>query len=217
MVCTPEKQLIVPQNIPPPPAITVSHVGRVTCDSPNAIITGTVSTPGLNYSWTGPQGFTANTLTTAVTRGGTYTLRVTDPTNGCYTTASTVVEENTAAPSGLSITNPGSITCLIPSIPLTGYSITPNAVYTWTGPNGYTSSLTQINVDKGGDYKLTVTDTINGCSASLTTTVVDNAQPPVVTIINTSPLSCSNPVVALEVVTNIVNPEILWVGPDFIS
>ncbi|MCS3801267.1 T9SS type A sorting domain-containing protein [Niastella sp. OAS944] len=215
--CTAAKQVIVTQNITPPPAITVSHVGRVTCDSPNAIITGTVSTPGLNYSWSGPQGFTANTLTTAVTRGGTYTLTATDPANGCYTSSSTVVEENTAKPSGLSITNPGSITCLIPSIPLTGFSITPNATYNWTGPNGYTSSLTQINVDKGGDYTLTVTDTINGCSASLTTTVVDNAQPPVVTIINTSPLSCSNPVVTLEVVTNIVNPEILWVGPDFIS
>jgi trimeric autotransporter adhesin len=215
--CTAAKQVIVTQNITPPPAITVSHLGRVTCDSPNAIVTGIVSTPGLNYSWSGPQGFTANTLTTAVTRGGTYTLTATDPANGCYTFASTVVEENTAKPSGLSITNPGSITCLIPSIPLSGFSITPNATYNWTGPNGYTSSLTQINVDKGGDYKLTVTDTINGCSASLTTTVVDNAQPPVVTIINTSPLTCSNRSVTLEVVTTISNPEILWVGPDFIS
>jgi hypothetical protein len=212
--CTAVRQVVVTQNTTPPPAITVNHIGRVTCDSPNAIITGTVSTPGLNYSWSGPEGFTAGTLSTSVIRGGTYTLTATDPVNGCTTSASTIVDENTAAPSGISITNPGSITCLIPSIPLSGFSVTPNATYNWTGPNGYTSSWLEINVDKPGDYTLTVTDTINGCSASVSTTVINNAIPPVVTIINTSPLSCSNRIVTLKLITSTVNPEILWAGPN---
>lgn len=210
--CTAAKQVIVTQNITPPPAITVSHLGRVTCDSPTAMITGTVS-PGLNYKWTGPEGFTANTLTTEVRRGGTYTLTATDPVNGCPTSASTEVAENTTTPTGLSITNPGSITCLITEIPLIGYTVTPNATYKWTGPGDFTSSSLEVMVSMPGDYKLIVTDTINGCSADVTTTVIDNAQPPVITIINTSPLSCSNRVVKLQVITNTANAEILWTGP----
>jgi trimeric autotransporter adhesin len=211
--CKAEKQVVVTQNITPPPAITVSHMGRVTCDSPTAVITGTVSAPGLNYKWTGPEGYTANTLTASVRRGGTYTLTATDPANGCTTSANTEVAENTTAPTGISITNPGSITCLIPEIPLSGFTVTPNATYTWTGPEGYTSSFLEIMVNKPGDYMLKVTDTINGCSDSVRTTVIDNAKPPVLTIINTSPLSCSNKVVKLEVVMNVANPEILWSGP----
>jgi hypothetical protein len=173
-----------------------------------------VSTPGLNVSWSGPFGYSATTLIASVTNGGTYTLTATDPVNGCTTSASTIVDENTATPGGISITNPGSITCLIPSIPLSGFSVTPNATYNWTGPNGYTSSWLEINVDKPGDYTLTVTDTINGCSASVSTTVINNTIPPVVTIINTSPLSCSNRTVTLKLITSTVNPEILWAGPN---
>jgi hypothetical protein len=210
--CTAAKQVTVTQNITPPPAITVSHLGRVTCDSPTAKITGTVS-PGLNYKWTGPEGFTANTLTAEVRRGGTYTLTATDPVNGCPTSAHTEVAENTTTPTGLSITNPGSITCLITEIPLIGYTVTPNATYKWTGPGDFTSSSLEIMVSQPGDYKLIVTDTINGCSADITTTVIDNAKPPVITIINTSPLSCSNRVVNLQVITNTANAEILWTGP----
>jgi hypothetical protein len=116
-------------------------------------------------------------------------------------------------PTGLSITNPGSITCLITEIPLIGYTVTPNATYEWKGPGDFTSSSLEIMVSKPGAYKLIVTDTINGCSADVSTTVIDNAKPPVITIINTSPLSCSNRVVKLQVITNTANAEILWTGP----
>ncbi|HEX6429857.1 MAG TPA: T9SS type A sorting domain-containing protein [Niastella sp.] len=212
--CTGVKSVIVTQNITPPPAITASHVGTVTCNTPNATISGTISTPGLIYSWSGPNGFTSNALTTSVIKGGTYTLTAADPDNGCTTSASTIVDENTGAPTGLSITNPGRVTCLNRTIKITGFSAAPNATYTWTGPNGFTSSLTSINVTKGGSYTFTVKDTINGCSTGLGTTVIDNTIPPVVTIVNTSPLSCSNTRVTLSANTNVQGVGYLWLGPD---
>jgi hypothetical protein len=138
----------------------------------------------------------------------------TDPINGCNTSASTLVEENTVAPGGLSITNPGRITCNNPSINISGFTSIANATYDWMGPNGHIASTKNITVNQGGDYKFTVTNTANGCSASLTTTVIDNAKPPVVTIVNTSPLSCSNLTVTLTAVTSAQSVSYLWLGPD---
>jgi hypothetical protein len=168
----------------------------------------------LNYSWTGPNGFKANTLTTPVKKGGMYTLTATDPANGCTTSASTTVEENTVIPSGLSINNTSSLTCLNKSVKVFGFSATPNARYLWTGPSGFSSTLATITAIRGGAYTFKVTDTINGCSDSLATTVIDNSKPPVVTITNTGPLSCSKRIVTLSANTTTPNVEYLWIGPD---
>lgn len=216
--CVASQQVVVTQNITPPPAITVSHNGTVTCNTPNATISGTVSASGVTYSWTGPNGYTANTLTASVTRGGTYTLKATDPANGCYTSAFTTVEENTIAPAEISMSNPGSITCLTPSVTLSGSSASSNVTYLWTGPNGYSSASTSATVTRGGTYTLTATYQSNGCQSTKSATVVENTATPVITITNTSPLSCTNPTVTLSATTTSGNPAFLWIGPeDFVE
>jgi len=212
--CTAAKQVTVTQNVTPPPSITASHSGKVTCNTPTATVSGTASAPGMTYSWSGPFGYSANTLTASVQKGGTYIITATDPTNGCQTSASTVVEENSAAPSGLSVNNTSSITCLQPTVTISGRAAATNAAYKWTGPGTFSATTTSISVSVGGDYTFKVTDTVNGCSSSLTTTVVDNSAPPVVSITNTSPLSCANPVVTLTANIGIPNADILWLGPD---
>jgi len=46
---------------------------------------------GLNWKWTGPDGFTSNTRNTWTTKEGTYTLELTELRNGCKDTAITPV------------------------------------------------------------------------------------------------------------------------------
>jgi hypothetical protein len=99
-------------------------------------------------------------------------------------------------------------------VTISGRAAATNAAYKWTGPGTFSATTTSISVSVGGDYTFKVTDTVNGCSSSLTTTVVDNSAPPVVSITNTSPLSCSNPVVTLTANISIPNADILWLGPD---
>ena len=216
--CLASQQVVVTQNITQPPAITASHNGIVTCNTPNATISGTVSTSGLAYSWIGPNGFTSASLNATVTRGGTYTLTATDPTNGCTTSAATTIDENTVAPAEISMNNPGTITCLTPSVTLSGSSSSSNVTYLWTGPNGYSSTSTTATVIHGGIYTLTATYQSNGCKSGKSATVVENNTAPVITITNTSPLSCTNLTVTLSANTTSANPDFLWIGPeDFVD
>ena len=212
--CTATRQVVVTQNVVPPTGITASNSGTVTCTNPIISINGTVTTSGLTYSWTGPNGFTSSDLNTTVKKGGTYTLTATDPTNGCTVSATTVVPENTAAPGQISINTAGTITCLNSSVSISGSSSTTGVTYAWAGPNGYSSTSPSITVTHGGVYTLTATSPDNGCKSSNSTTVVDNSAPPAVTITNTSPLSCKNPTVTLTAISPVANVSYLWIGPD---
>ncbi|MFC1927696.1 hypothetical protein ACFLW7_03875 [Chloroflexota bacterium] len=131
---------------------------------------------GMNsYSWTGPGGWTSSLqnpsragATTAM--AGTYTLTVTD-SNGCTDDESTSVTVN-AKPTATASSN--SPICEGSTIVLSGG---PGGMtsYSWTGPNGFSSSLQNPTIPSatslnGGTYYLTVTD--GGCTSDPASTVV---------------------------------------------
>jgi hypothetical protein len=53
---------------------------------------------GLNWNWTGPNGFTSNFRNPSANQIGTYTLELTEIRNGCKDTANTLVQTNIALP-----------------------------------------------------------------------------------------------------------------------
>jgi len=63
------------------PSISLS-IGDADCDNESLTLISNSNTNGLDYSWTGPNGFTATTIDAEVFESGTYTLRVT-AANGC--------------------------------------------------------------------------------------------------------------------------------------
>jgi hypothetical protein len=199
------------------PAVTAAHTGSITCITPSLVINGTVSATGTNYSWTGPDGFTATILNPAISKGGTYIFRATNPVTGCASSAPTTVEENTVHPGEISINNSGIITCLTGSVTISGSSSSTDVNYKWEGPNGYSSSSSSATVMHGGLYTLTATNVANGCTSGKSTTVAENTTAPVVTIDNNSPISCANPVVTLSANTVTPNASFLWLGPDFVD
>ncbi|HFA49330.1 MAG TPA: T9SS type A sorting domain-containing protein [Bacteroidetes bacterium] len=73
---------------------------------------------------------------------------------------------------------------------------TPNYNYDWTGPSGETLTGNFIDVFDEGDYVLTVTDAM-GCSAT-TTVFVFGIEPPFCQITPSGNLSCSQPLVQLD-------------------
>ena len=211
--CTAARPVAVTQNISAPTGVTATHTGIVTCINPISVV-ATVSSSGANYSWSGPNGFSATTLNASTTHGGTYIFTATNPATGCTATASTIVEENTTPPGGISINNSGTITCLNNSVTISGSSSSSGVNYQWQGPNGYSTSSTSATVKKGGIYTLTATNPVNGCTSSKSTTVAENTVTPVLTVGNTSPLSCAHPTVTLSATTNTPNVSYLWLGPD---
>lgn len=212
--CSSSSQVTVTQNVVIPTAVTATHTGIINCFTPTISILATASSPGISYSWSGPNGFSAATFNASVTRGGTYTFTATDTTNGCFSSASTLVEENTTPPGEISINNSGTITCLTSSVTITGSSSSSGVNYKWEGPNGYSGTSPSATVTQGGLYTLTATDPGNGCTSSKSTNVAENTAAPVVTISNTSPLSCLNPTVTLSANTNTPNASVLWIGPE---
>lgn len=163
------------------PDISASVSQSITCVSPVASLTGSSTATGVSYSWSGPGGFTSAGQNAITGSPGTYTLLVTAGT--CTTSTTVVVSSNTVAPNiGTGPTQ--TITCGGSAI-LNGSSATPGASYAWAGPGGYTSAASSPTVATAGNYTLTVTDQVNGCSSSSVEVVVP--QTPVVAAFSVDP------------------------------
>lgn len=133
-----------------------------------------------SYSWTGPDGFTStvqNPVIASVTdaAAGTYTLTVTNA-SGCSASATVVVTINTVnLPTAVANTP-----CVGGDLNLVG-GPSGMATYSWTGPNGFTSSvqnptITGVTAAAAGTYTLTITNS-GGGSASVTVDVIINPLP----------------------------------------
>jgi hypothetical protein len=185
--------------------VVVNAVPTATSQSNSPVCAGsTISLfggPGdmASYSWTGPNGFTSNLqnptipdATTAMT--GTYTFTVTYALGYSISTSTDVVVN--ALPVANASSN--SPVCAGSTISLTG-GPDGMASYSWTGPNGFTSSLQNPSIPNatlamGGTYTLTVTNT-GGCTDTTSTDVVVNAKP-VTTASSNSPV-CEGSTISL--------------------
>ena len=133
-----------------------------------------------SYSWTGPNGFTSsaqNPVITGVTNtaAGVYTLTVTNSA-GCTASTTVNVTINTVdLPTAVANTP-----CAGGDLNLVG-GPSGMASYSWTGPNGFTSSvqspvITGVTAAAAGTYTLTVTNS-SGATSSVTVDVTINPLP----------------------------------------
>ncbi|MBK8499248.1 MAG: T9SS type A sorting domain-containing protein [Flavobacteriales bacterium] len=149
--------------------------GTITCT--NACVMLTASGNG-TYAWSGPNNFVSNEQNPTVCEAGTYTLVVTGA-NGCASSASTNVWEDTGLP-GASAQG-GTLTCTIWSVTLNGGG---DGSFSWSGPNGFSSSDEDPTVFEPGTYTLTVTG-LNGCTSTATAIVDQDIELPQATVYTT--------------------------------
>ena len=127
--------------------------------------------PPFSYSWTGPNGFSATTSLIENLIAGEYNLIIED-NNGCQVSESILLTE----PNEILITPTSSITqfsgfgvsCNNASdgwINLSVIGGTDEFFYSWTGPNGFTSSNPGISDLEPGNYFIQITDSNNSCVA----------------------------------------------------
>lgn len=181
-------------------------------DTLNCLVTqinlnGTGSTTGSNisYSWTTANGNIvsgATTLTPAVNQPGSYLLTVENNSNNCTSTFNVIVPQDIQAPTadaGPTFT----LNCNAPSLQLNGSNSSAGSfmTYLWTTANGNIVSgaaTTTPTIDQVGNYVLLVTNTNNGCTASATTTVLQDVAAPVVSIAAPARLDCISTSIVLD-------------------
>src|SRR5690606_13868667 len=102
-------------------------------------------------------------------QSGTYTLTVTDITNGCNSSDEVVVTDDFELP----VANPGSdqlINCFQPNATLDGSASSAGAEFTyeWLLGGSVVGDAINLPVSQSGTYTLTVFNTVNGCESSAT-------------------------------------------------
>ncbi|MFM8432911.1 MAG: hypothetical protein ACKOA1_08955, partial [Bacteroidota bacterium] len=174
------------------PTVTCAPGADITCSNTSSSISASATASAGNtitgYSWS-PSGATTSSI--SVNNGDSYTVTVTQ-SNGCTSTCSSSVPVDTCKPS-VSPSNNGPITCANPSRTVSanaaacaGKSI---ASYSWT-PSGSGASFTTGNA---ATYSVTVTQSVNGCTATGSTTLAVDTCKPSVTASNNGPITCTNP------------------------
>ncbi len=125
------------------------------CEGNSVILTGS---GGVVYSWTGPEGFSSTNSFVTVNKEGYYKLFVED-SNGCTDTTSVFIYEYNKP---TAVINPVGQTefCEGDSVILIAGG---GDTYSWTGPEGFTSSNLFIIVKNEGEYNL-VAENSNGCT-----------------------------------------------------
>ncbi len=170
--CTKVANTTVSENTMPPAISSITPV-TVNCFTPSPMLTANATGSNLVYFWSPTN---QNTASITINVGGTYTVTVTNAINGCIASTSTIVPEDKIPPA-VSVTASGTLSCQNNTVVLNtaGTSTGTNFAYNWSGPNNFSSTaLTPAAVSIAGAYTLTVTNTINGCTASASTAVLSN-------------------------------------------
>lgn len=199
------------------PSVTAGVSGVLNCTATAVDASATTTSTPVSYNWTGP-GITAGagTGTITVNQAGTYNYTVTNTANGCVTTGSQAVTQNTTVPT---VTMPATqtITCAAPSVTLIASATPANSDPVWTGGvssgvNSYTATAASA-----GDYTLTVTDPSNGCSNFGTTQVVPSAGFPIVNTSFSNPITCITTTAQVIATTTTSPVSYSWTGPGVVS
>jgi gliding motility-associated-like protein len=199
-------------TVTPGPTVTAVANPTIVCAGSSATLTGSGTT---SYTWI-PQNTSGNISIVTPTIATTYTL--VGDNGGCVATT-TVFVDVTPGPANVTATVSGDITCTTLSVSLSGNSTSTGVNYSWNGPSSYTSSVqSPTDIVTPGDYTLTVTDPITGCSSTASTTVISNTVIPFIGILSPSPVLGCNTTVTLTVVTTLTPTLIFnWDGPLFFN
>lgn len=152
------------------PIVQIAAPGTLNCTVTQLMLNATGSSVGNNfaYLWNGPGVVSGGTsLLPQIDAPGNYRLKITNLTNGCVSVDTVAVTEQvTLPPADAGLDN--LLSCFHAQLQIGGPANPTGSGYlfTWAGP-GIVSGGSSPHpvIDQGGLYKLTVTNTENGCTA----------------------------------------------------
>ena len=224
--CTEVQSIIISkdENLP---EVDIAPVATLTCNDmgQNFTLDGSfivAGMPSVTFVWTTTGGTIISgedAASAEISGAGTYVLEVINNANGCSNTAMIEVMEDLTPPDAVLIGG-NDIDCnifetnLLLNVPDgSDYS------YTWTSTNGNITtdaSLSQITVDRGGEYQVLITDNLTGCTTPLGITVDEDLTPPNFDVDPLNLLDCNNS--ETQITINGSDIEYQWTAnPNIIS
>jgi gliding motility-associated-like protein len=190
------------------PNVNAGPGGELTCTVSEIELDATNSDNGGIYAfyWITSNGGNIvsglNTLTPTVNAAGTYSVTILNTVNGCESTDDVVITQDANVPvadAGPSL----DINCTVSSVSLDGSGSTSgnDFLYEWTTSNGNIvngSSSVSPTVDQAGTYTLTVTNLVNGCTATSSVDVAAYLDPVTAVIAPPPAINCFSPTVFLD-------------------
>ena len=207
----------VTATVNPIPATPVAGSNSPLCEGSTLSLTAS-NISGASYAWSGPNGFASASqnptiINSTALHSGIYFVTAT--INGCSSQAANQnVVVNLIPVSPASSSN--SPVCSGKSILLNASAVA-GASYTWTGPNGFSSTqqnpvIANSSLNNTGVYNVSVS--LNGCLSTTPSTisVTINQTPNAPLISNNGPL-CEGSVLNL-IASNIPGANYNWGGPN---
>jgi hypothetical protein len=161
------------------PNLTINATAsELNCTVTAATLTAEPLLPSINYTWSGLNINQNNGASVIVNGPGIYNCLAVDPINGCSTSSSVTIGQNTLTPL-LSGINSDTLTCEIPSLILNEWSdlnILNGTNYTWYNSNGNIYSTEPFPaVNQIDQYMLVALNNDNNCSDTLTVEITSDA------------------------------------------
>ena len=196
----------------------VSNAGMdqtLTCTTSSVTLDGSSSTTGMSYSWQDAAGNILGTTETYTTStAGSYTLVVLNPGNGCSSTDVVDVVSNTTAPTADAGADQ-TLSCTVANVILDGSNSSGGVTHSWTDASGTEIGVNAtLAVNTAGDYYLTVTDALNGCTGFDMVTVTDISAPPTADAGADQTLTCFSPFVTMGPAMPDPTMTYSWSGPN---
>lgn len=212
--CTSSASVTVSQDVAAPGATITASASVITCSTINSTLSASSQAIGVNYAWSGPNGYNSDVQNIVVATAGSYVLQVTRVSNGCQSQDTFYLAVNKVKPGALA-TPSGQLNCVKSSITLQGSATASNVGYRWMGPSAFGISYQQnpTTAYRGG-YLLTVTSADNGCQSQAIAIVTQNLTlPSTVSALNDGPLTCTGTIVNLTGNSLTSGAGYSWSGP----
>jgi len=193
------------------PTANIQGTDTITCIVTSVTLVAATNITGANYTWSNG----ATTGSVSVQAPGIYSVRVTNPNNGCSTSATTSVAAGiNTLPYSLAIATLSDTVCIGATLHLTATAINA-ASLSWTGPAGFTSaspniSIPALQLSNAGVYTVTATNTCGSISKSVT--VYADSVPVNAQALASATLLCSGTLLTLNGHATAAN-SYAWSGP----
>ncbi len=172
------------QDVRKPDLIVPSDT--LNCQKKSVVLIASSTRKDLNYFWSGPNNFSGMDSLVTITNAGTYKVKVIGP-DFCSSEAEVNVAIDTVKPNLLLFND--TLNCKKRSIIL-AYTNSGNLAsdYSWSGPGGYNSKISNPSINIPGRYKL-IAQSANYCVDSAEVNILIDTTRPTIQI-NSDTINC---------------------------